>query len=685
MKRFSCIGILILIGGLGLYSCLTDSLFTPGGISAYLLLMVFPGAALYLLLEKHLRPVELALSATVLSPVLAGSGAVIALAFGLSARAALIVLALASITISAVSLARNVSLQDRREIDGRQAVTLAGIIFLFCVLIGYLPLSNEWWRIRSDAWFHTAVVAQIADYGVPPEDPYFYGLTLQYMWFFHALVLLLSQAIHVSAFTVMPLLNIQAIIGFSLSTLLISLLFKKHFKYGTLSMITGVLGLNAFFWVFLPIKLGRAFTGEIRGMAEVSRVLSLSPLNIKTVREFVRIHQNQEFFLDKFIVSTALSTGLCLMAAAWYGVTSSLSQKRTSMIVFAFLASVGMMAFHTIVGFVTIAGLLGGLILFQWKGFGTESADRRQALKLILVLLAGLIVLSPYLYVVLHGKESEQLLPFGISFVKIASIVISCALGFFLAAFQLKRLLAERTPEARFLLLATLSIVVVCLAIKLPALNAYDKFPFFIYFPLGVVGGWTLAELPLRSATRVRRGAVMALVLIVLFLPLNLIQMLGYFAQPVEEVVTPWEQQIAAWVRDNTSRDAVFIDSNDRVFLVAAGPRRYYWGTKQFASQWGYDKDEMTRRRRLRDNLYSDEPLTDETLHQLGGIDEEVYVIARDDEGTGGFEKLSRYPDLFQQLHSAGPITVLRVERARCREAAKGGSWQPNFTEGEDS
>ena len=47
--------------------------------------------------------------------------------------------------------------------------------------VGDQAVAKHGMRYRSDAWFHAAVIAQIGDYGIPPEDPYFAGLALQWM------------------------------------------------------------------------------------------------------------------------------------------------------------------------------------------------------------------------------------------------------------------------------------------------------------------------------------------------------------------------------------------------------------------------------------------------------------------------------------------------------------------------
>jgi hypothetical protein len=660
--------ILLLIAGCGIYSCIGSGLFAPGAVAAYLLLMLLPGAGLYLLLEKEPRLLELALACTVLSPILVSILAVLVMLSGPAPKtAALIITSLAAVFVIAATLIRT-PLPRLSEISIRQGLILSGIIFVFCALTGYLPLTDEWWRLRSDAWFHIATVAQISNYGVPPEDPYFYGIPLQYMWFYHVLVLIVSRATGITSPFVMAIFNMQALAGFMLAAFLLSQLLKNRFAHGVSSMLTGILGINALFWLFLPIKIIPAFVGEERGMEVVHRALTLSPLENLTVRKFLNIYSNQYFFLNKFIVLTAFSIALSFMAACWYGMTCGIAKKRAFPIVLTFFMAVGMVAFHPIVGFISLAGLGGGIFLFYVSGSRFGASVRKTSLLLLIMLVAAVAVLSPYLYDIMHGKDSDQLSLINVSFRKIAGLVISCALGILLAAFQVKKLIARQKPEARFFVLAAFSIIVVCLIIFLPGPNIYDKPAFFMFFPLAIAGGWTLAELPERKFALFQSKPGMALVFIVLFLPLNLIAFLGDYSTPTHDMLSVEETQIAAWARENTTRDAVFIDNKDRNFILVAGPRRNFYGSHSYAKQWGYDKEEMSRRKRMIDNIYSNEPLEPSTLAALCDIDPDVYIVLRGrDESNTDANKFLQIEDLFIEAYSTGPAAVLKVNKDACR------------------
>lgn len=671
MKRIVWIIILSPISLLGLIGCLAADFSAANAVCSYLLLMILPGIFFYRLIEAHPRMLECILAGFVASPVLVGLCGTLAMLLGASAERTALVLALGAIALGAASFAGKSGWSPEREVSNRQTMILGGAILALCVLVGYLPLSDEWWRMRSDGWFHGAVIAEIAEYGVPAQDPHFFGLDLQYMWIYHVLVLFMARAVHIDPFYIMPLLNMQALAAYCLGTFLLSMELRKRFAYGFASMLTAVLGLNALFWMFLPLKLAPAFVGETRGWGEVTRILSLSPLDIDKVREFTSFAHNQVFFLDKFIVATAFSLGLCFMAAAFYAIIRGLNRKGPFAFAFLLLVSIGMLAFHTLVGFVMTAGFGAGLfflLLHRWPG---EKKPVGTCIAMILLLLAGAAVLSPFIYLVTQGKESEQLIPIRFTFEKITSFVVSCALVIILAAFQAGRLRRERTTAARFFILASLSVFAVCLLLYLPVLNMYDKLPFFVFYPLAVAGGWTLAELDRSRYDFFKKRLHRIILFVVLFAPLTGLHMIGNFATPERHMLDPWEKNIATWVRENTSRDAVFFDCADRVFLIVTGPRRYYWGLLKYAKLWDYDKNEMKYRERIRNDLFDDGELDRSTLDMLGNMEVDVYLIARDEDGcSGAAERLAGLPDLFREAYGAGPIHVFEVNRENCSREA---------------
>jgi len=619
----------------------------PGRIAVWVATMLLPGAALYRLTVRRASALESLTGAFVLSPIITCALCVLFMLAGTSVEMAVrVVIVLAGAAgIAGVLLTRSDSPgRATANLSPRQWIAAGALIVATLFLVGYLPQTSEWWRFRSDAWFHGAVVAQISDYGLPPMDPFFAGYELQYMWFYHVTVLALSRAASLDPFRVMSLINLQCLAGVFLATMLFSGIFVRRFGRRLGSCILVAFGMNGLVWLFLPFKAIRALTGEVTGTEELARSFSLSPFDLYTARSFLTVYYNQEFFLDKFVVMTALGLAFSCMALFWWACAEYLKTRRPYALIAASLSLVGMLGFHTLFGVVMIAAAAGGLVLsLVFRSKGVDGYRLRPAIELAIALAAAAAATAPYLYSITRLKEKEHVFPFGFSFEKIAGMLITCA-----------------------------AVIVVFFAlIVLPNSNTYDKLPLFVFYPLAVIGGWTLSDIVARRRSAAGRAAA-ALILSVLFLvPVNAISFAAYFNTHDEPKYSQSEEAAADWIRHNTTRDAVFVDLNEKVFLLVAGPRSYYCGKIAYARQWGYNSQEMAERFHARDTLLGSGELDLTTLRLLSEAPWDMYVIVRGPRQTTPV--VARYPGLFRRVYTGGDIELYRVDRGACRHATSSG------------
>jgi hypothetical protein len=283
--------------------------------------------------------------------------------------------------------------------------------------------------------------------------------------------------------------------------------------------------------------------------------------------------------------------------------------------------------------------------------------------------LCGLCLL-PYLYSVAHAKTGDKAFPFGFSALQSLGIVVSCALVIFLAAFQWRRIVAARDLATRFLVFATAVVVAICAILELPQANAFDKLPFLVFYPVAVVGGWTIAEFSARSPSSRGRKLRYFLVCLAAFAPLNVFMFAGYYnTRPIAKM-NVHEKKVGAWISAATPRESIMIDSSWNCFLLNAGPRRYYLGAEVYAKMWGYDPVEVGKRKGVKTDLFSPGALEVSTLRALGEMPFPVYILARSDDPASDTTKFAESAALFRRVFSAGPITVFEVDRGACIAAA---------------
>lgn len=636
----------------------------PGDIFRWLGMMLAPGAAIYLASERRQpRLSVLVLCALILSPLVTTLLGIAGLWMHVQVMTIVRVTCAAGVAAAAAAL---VTLRVKVASPDRRSLRWLGVLlFVLVFLTAFLPMTHAWWRVRSDAWFHGAVVAQIADFGLPPQDPYFAGLPLQYMWFYHVLVLVLSRGLDMDPFRVMALVNIQALLGLGVAAWQLCGVFRRNFAHRLAGTAMLLLGFNGAFWLLLPLKLSRVLTGEVRGWAEVKRTYSLLPFNYDHARQFMKIYYNWEFFLDKYMVATAFGLALTFTVAGWYGACEFMRTRRPAPLVLLAGALVGMLGFHSLLGFVMLVGVFGGAILaFIFRG--RDAFPVRSTLVLLGVALASFLAMTPYIREVTHLKQKEQMFPLSVSVQQTAAIIIPSlfALGLWLVR---RPLLGERTPAARFFVLGLLSVSAFCLVITLPGPNAYDKLGYLVFLPLSVLGGFALADLWSATTGRAHR-AVVALT-VVCMLPVNAIAFAACFATPDEATMTAPEARMSQWLRDYTPRNALIIDDNDRVVFLVTVPRRYYWGRTTYAQMWGYPKLEMARRLHVRRAIYAPGVLDGTTLAELAAAADPIYVIVRPEHWDANAAVITN-TDLFQAVYRDEKYAILRVDTYACRAAS---------------
>lgn len=665
------IGALAVLFGLFLLPTTAGLPHVVRSAAIWTLLMALPGAALFRLLgdDRHTF-LERSLAGLVASPVLLTLVAATTLLSGRSAHVA--ATAVTTVAATLVFFSALVKRHPTARPGHREALLLLTFIVALLLLTATLPFTREWWRIRSDAWFHAAVVAQIRDFGLPPEDPYFVGLPLQYMWFYHVLVLTLSQALRLDAFWVMAIVNAHAVVALVVAAYQLAGTLRPGVWRRFAATATLVLAFNAAFWILLPVKFVKAFMGDVRGMEEVARTFALTPLHYNTAYGFMNIYFNQEFFLDKFMVATAFGIALVFMVSAWAGAVDYLQRQRRYGLVLMAASIIGMLGFHSLVGFVFLVGAVGGAILLHLVRARVDGYRARAAMTLVAVSVLCFLAMTPYLYLVMHGKERAQVIPIDFSFKKIAGILISSA---FVIAVSLRArsFWTDRSVGARFFALGALVVTAFCFSISLPGPNTYDKLGYFVFIPFSIVAGFAIADSVAKKQGRVRATTAAAWVLL-FFVPVNAIALVSCFGTPDAVEVSPAESRLSEWVRANTPRDAVFIDDHERVPLLVTGPRRYFWGTQAYADQWGYPKTEMSRRRRAIEVIYGPWPRDEaaykefsEAFETLASVNEPLFVVLRPEhQATAAVITRTQFEIVFEDSE----ISLLRVDPVTCTRLA---------------
>lgn len=537
-------------------------------------------------------------------------------------------------------------------------------IALALVVFALLPqIARPWIRMRADSWFHAAIVSAIERGGVPPDDPYFAGMRLQYMWFFHGLLAGVRAAIPLLTFWLMVIVNGLALFGVCLAAARLTRRLNDRLGGGApesraawMGALVMPLGLGAIFWLFMPLRALKALVGRTGGAAHLADAFRLHPLDIPTTRAFLSDFNSCPYFLNKFMVGTAY--GLALLALILYldALVDYLARPRRGPLLLAGAMLLAMLLLHPVVGFTAVAvSGMTGLALFG-LGPARGGLHLRQAMMWGLTAAAAFAVATPYLHSVTSGKPVNQLLPFHFDWVNLVGLVVGCSFVILAGAGPLARAWRSAALPARFYAVWCAATFVFALVIRLPGPNTTDKFTYLLYVPLAIPAAVGLAGW---ARTRARVA-----LLLLLLAPANLIGWAGYWGDP-DGGGRPADLRAACdWMARSTPVNAVVLDNRDRCDALVLVPRDQFWGRQAYADQWGYDRYEMERRRALRDTVYdAARPVTAADLKFLGRLQRPIFVIWRRDDFTSGadFTKLDATPDQFERVFESPTVRVYRV------------------------
>jgi hypothetical protein len=620
----------------------------PGELAAFVWLGVFPGMAAVRLLLPASPPATRWTLGLALSPLVAAVAGWVLLRAGQPLPTAARLIGLTSWILFAGGEARGLASRRDSEDDAPGDRTAWGWTLAAAVFVALPLLVNAWTRYRSDTWVHAGLVYEISERGLPPQDPRFAGMRLNYVWFYNLFLALVDGLRGGSPFLAIIAANVcwmgvQVALGWQLAW---TLWRERAAARAALPLL--VLGLNAGALLLWPLWLLRALIGDERGLAEARRIIATAGWGTAEV-----IHQLNAPYAymvnswDKFTIGTALGYAYLLLLVVLWAAARWLEAARPGdaphpggawrWLGVAFAASAGTMLFHSVVGLSVIPVGLGACLVFAWlarRDAALGPASRAGALAAALG--AGLLVTLPYFRSIVTGWQAErsgvahQYLHMGWQMPW--TLATACGLAALAAWPGVWRAWRERRRAALWLAAWTVGMAAFACVVHLPQDNEI-KFVWQVLAPLALLGG---AGFPaLLASTRRRLGAPIAGVLLAIaFVLPSALFLFGYASDPAgassaETHRDPGERELYAWVRTHTPADAVFADDRGRDVLLVEGRRRLLVGTVFGPDKAAFPAGEMAHRRAVLDDLYGSAAALAADAACLDSLGAPAYVLYR--------------------------------------------------------
>jgi hypothetical protein len=488
---------------------------------------------------------------------------------------------------------------------------------------------------------HTGIVYRVGNGDLPPDNPYFAGVPLQYPWVLHLVVARIARALDVAPSWVFAALNLASLV---LIAVLVARISARCEEDGRARPFAVFLAMFAAISVEVTYLVGRY---DIPGFW-VSLGLPLS-------RKLSNVN--------------AMPVGIAAFVLGVYCVLGILDAQPVPRRRFALLFAAAVLAalFYPIAWLGLYVAAFPALAASAWL----EPSHRKKALWAAATLVLAALAAFPYMRSLTAGRSSEVALGIDLGPRALAAhalqALVMLAPFWILIAWRLPELVARlRRPHwpVRHLVLMVAALLATFAVASFP-LGAEYKLEMLAVIFLGV-----LAAPPLAALARNRWALALPLVALLLVpATFDLWEKVNRRARPIDPYVERGyalehgdarEAELHRWIESRTPLDAVFVDR--RTILPVFARRSVYvaariengrngWSTP--SDLWlhhmhGYAAAAIAFRRQVVDAVYglaaepSDEEVATE-LERFRADGRPVYVVARDAEQE---EALARRPYL---------------------------------------
>ena len=643
----------------------------PGLLGTYVWLGVFPGMALVRLLLPRADSLTRWSVGLALSPLISALIGAVMLMNSLDLQTGARIIGMAGWVLFSAGEARAIAADDTPKAapNDRWIWLIASAAVAFVAIPVWV---NEWIRVHSDGLNHAAFTWEILQHGIPPMDPRFIGLKLNYVWFYNLFLAQLTSLRAGDMFSFMAIMNAvdMGLVVWLVWQLAWAVWGTRRAAQGAVTLL--LLGLNAGAYLLWPLNLVRALQGDVRGWAEAKRLASSIRLDDSEVIYFLQAPYAQMVqFYDKFTLGTPIGYAWLMMLLHFLALARWLESGSVRWLLVGALAAAGMQLFHGVVGMSVVPVTTGAVLLAAALAVRFDALPRPSRLLAFgAATLAGFLACLPYTQAISKGWSAKEsgLTHHFLHFTPLMpwTLLTACGVALAFAVPGVRRALAERRALAIWLVIWLAGMLAFALVVHLPESNEH-KFVWPIFAVIALLGGATFG--PALDAVRRRIGAAsFALAFAVVFLVPPALALRGFMLDPggrTSELLgmRPGEEALYAWMRDSTATDVVFLDHRSRYVVNIKGQRRLLAGTPFGPERAAFPASDLARRRALSADLFG---AVSEFDHDLATLDT-IRTQARRLHGVSDILVLYRLGDCEPGTEPWRRLEAVAGDRARLR------------------
>ncbi len=565
---------------------------------------------------------------------------------------------------------------------GKKPAVPYGIVaasLAYCALLLIAYSRNGFLLSRSDAWYHASVTGEILARGIPPGEPWLADLPIRYMWIYHMFNASWKIVSGSSVFNALASINIVSalalpyVVGRYVGTL------TSNRRYALLATLMTIAGFESASWILWPIGLGRAFFGEVKGMAEITRMVREAADQVGAVEVIYFLHPVWTWMVnlsDKFLTITAFGYSLCLFTAC-LNIFRSRRYRELAPLRSATLGFIVMLAavlFHIVTGMALISTVIGSSVLvYVWSRFAGRRI-RSSCCDISFPVAGALAAAIGLLYYFSLGSAESggsagatQYLSFG--FKNAATIVTPLVVLLCPALHVIRKLARPKDRTAAELASWVLCLLILCLFVDLPSVNESKLiFPFFL-----VLGPLVSVEaVRLTGESHRLKKLFLAGCLIILFLVPPVLTYRGFVGSrprhPVEvrrHSLSDAEREVLGWIATNTGMDAVVAEREIFHLAPVLSARRNLYSTGGVLSVLGYGGERHAEFGAIRETLYGEKEPSSADLEKAGTLGRDLYITVWEKDAAdcpwieGRFTGNARF---FSEVFSNDKVKLFRFE-----------------------
>ena len=645
----------------------------PGDWCLFPALGVFPGMALATLLPLERGTFPRWVLGLAVSPLVSAVAAWALMSAGLTLRAAAL-----GVAVLGWALWLLAELREARR-SGIAPESCDGLRFAWgwaagaAVVVAAVMFVNPYLRIRGDAWVHGALIWEIIERGIPPQDPRFAGLAINFNWFYNYFIALLTTLRGGDPFALMAISNAVSMFATLGTAWLIGRRLWKTPRAAAGSALLMALGFNAAMWLLWPLRLVRFRAMRLANPEEITAALAATHWNDGLVIfDLSPPRTAMVSFLDKLLHGTALNIAYVMLLVFLWAMVRTLQGQRGPALFWGAAAVSGMLLFHGVVGLSVIPVAFGSLgLAWLLAGRWTWLPARTRLVSFAGATAAGALLAAPYTIAISRawpaarsGLHHSYL---RVDPLQLRTLLTALAVAVWFARRPLRRLFTERNGTAAVLALYIACMLVFSCVVSLPLGNE-SKFIFEVFVGLAVIGGAAFHEelaawrRRFGLAGAVAIGAVVLAGVPVLTLRGYLLDRSGTTAQDAH--APAGEETLYAWMRAATPPQAVFTDNRFRNLIMVKGRRQLLLGSDSGPERAAFPLDQVLERRAVLADLYGRADSLDRDGAVLTRLGRPAYVLLRaTDAGPDGSPapRLDARPDLFARVYDRDGFIVYHV------------------------